>query len=77
MNYELVVNNEKESKPDTPTSFLVKIIYNEDTSIQGQIQWIEEEKTLSFRSLMELIFLFENALSKEKARDVGFRFWDN
>ena len=62
---------------DTQTSFVVKVIYNESASIQGYVQWIEKEKTLPFRSLMELIFLFEEAIGKGNAREEGFRSWDN
>ena len=37
------------------TSFLLRIKYHQNHSIQGSIQWLEKSKTVYFRSLMELI----------------------
>lgn len=48
------------------STFLIKIMYTQHTSAQGNVQWIEEEKTLSFRSFMELIHLLEEALQSKK-----------
>lgn len=57
------------------STFLVKIMYTQHTSAQGNVQWIEQEKVLSFRSFMELIHLLEEALqSKEGATKL--RTWE-
>jgi hypothetical protein len=45
------------------TSFLLKINYHQNHSIQGSIQWLEKRKTVYFRSLMELILLLKEASS--------------
>lgn len=45
------------------TSFLLKIKYHQNHSIQGSIQWLEKKKTVYFRSLMELILLLQEASS--------------
>ncbi len=45
------------------TSFLLRIKYHQNHSIQGSIQWLEKRKTVYFRSLMELIMLLQEASS--------------
>ena len=51
------------------SSFLVKIKYNEKNSIQGSIHWLEKTKIVNFRSMMELIMLLSESVSKEELRN--------
>ena len=51
------------------SSFLVKIKYNENNSIQGTIQWLEKKKVVHFRSMMELMMLLRESVSKEDLRN--------
>ena len=51
------------------SSFLVKIKYNENNSIQGTVQWLENKKIVNFRSMMELIMLLSETVSKEELRN--------
>jgi phosphotransferase system HPr-like phosphotransfer protein len=53
------------------SSFLVKIKYQQNSSIQGTIHWLEENKIVNFRSMMELMMLITENLDKEKIRTWG------
>jgi len=48
-------------------SFLVQIKYRQNDCWQGTIQWLEGRKTRSFRSVLELILLINEALEKAEA----------
>lgn len=54
-------NNTNSNRVIKNTSFLLRIKYNQNHTIQGSIQWIENKKTVCFRSLMELIILLKEA----------------
>ncbi|NLP17722.1 MAG: hypothetical protein GX376_01380 [Firmicutes bacterium] len=58
------------------STFLIKILYTQHNSIQGIVQWIDQEEAVYFRSLLELIILMEDALKKGKKRTDAFRIWD-
>lgn len=53
-------------------SFFLKLKYKQNHSLQGSIQWLEQKKTVYFRSLMELILLLQEAASEK----IDFRSWD-
>jgi len=53
------------------SSFLVKIKYNENNSIQGTVHWLEKKKIVNFRSMMELMMLLSESVSKEELRKWG------
>jgi phosphotransferase system HPr-like phosphotransfer protein len=53
------------------SSFLVKIKYQQNSSIQGTIHWLEENKIVNFRSMMELMSLVTENLDKSKIRKWG------
>lgn len=44
------------------STFLIKVLYVQNASIQGIIQWIDEDKIIPFRSFMELIHLLEEGV---------------
>lgn len=56
------------------STFLVKVMYTQHTSTQGTIQWVDREKSISFRSFMELIHLLEEAISSQE-KAIKFRTW--
>jgi hypothetical protein len=62
--------------PGTSPTFLIKVVYAENFSIQGYIRWIEEEKTVPFRSYMELLHLIEEGLHISKSEMTRLRSWD-
>ena len=46
------------------SSFVVKVHYNENATWQGEIQWLEGEASVRFRSMQEMIWLMQDAMSK-------------
>ncbi|MFW5976461.1 MAG: hypothetical protein ACOCQS_00805 [Bacillota bacterium] len=42
-------------------TFIIKILYQQNFSYQGEIQWLEKKETRHFRSLLELIMLIQEA----------------
>lgn len=53
------------------TSFLIKIKYQQNTSIQGTIHWLEENKIVNFRSMMEMMMLITENIDKKELRTWG------
>ena len=53
------------------SSFLIKIKYQQNHSIQGSIHWLEENKIVNFRSMMELMMLITENIDKEELRTWG------
>ena len=45
-------------------SFALKILFRQNASWQGSITWLGKNQEQSFRSVLELILLFDNALSQ-------------
>ena len=50
-------------------SFVVRVQHRQNSSWQGRITWIEEDKTVYFRSIWEMIKLVENALDSVGAEN--------
>lgn len=57
-------------------SFLIRVQYQENTSWQGTIHWLERRKSQTFRSLLELIVLLQEALEKGTSPCTGFHTWE-
>jgi hypothetical protein len=57
-------------------TFLVKVVYAENFSIQGFIRWIEEGKTVPFRSYMEMQHLIEEGLYMCRKEMARLRSWE-
>jgi len=55
-------------------TFVVKILYSKNNSIQGYLHWLENEKSVPFRSFMEMTQLINDALTSTEV--VSFRSWD-
>lgn len=70
-------NNKLDSESSTDEkvikdkTFVLKIKYNQNHSIQGSIQWVEQKKVVYFRSMMELILLLS-----ESVEDKDIRSWN-
>jgi|CZCB01.1.fsa_nt_gi hypothetical protein len=58
------------------STFVVKVVYAENFSIQGYIKWIEEDRTVPFRSYMELLHLIEEGLYISREQMARLRSWD-
>ena len=48
-------------------TFIVRVQHRQNSSWQGRITWMEENKTLQFRSVWELIKLIESAVDSVSA----------
>ncbi len=44
------------------STFIVKIINNQNSTWQGSITWVEEQKTQNFRSALEMIKMIDGVL---------------
>lgn len=69
---EKVIRSMSESSP----TFLIKVVYSENFSIQGYIRWIEEGKTVPFRSYMEMMHLIQEGLYHSRKETGRLRSWD-
>ena len=47
-------------------TFVVKILSKQNATWQGNVTWVEEQKTQNFRSALELIKMIDEALDEEK-----------
>ncbi len=48
-------------------TFIVRVQHRQNSSWQGRITWMEEDKTVAFRSVWEMIKLMENAVDSVEA----------
>lgn len=66
-----------DKKKTGSNSFMVNIYFRQHHSWQGQIVWFERKTTRSFRSLLEMIMLIEEALDTAEGfrRDNPLRSW--
>ncbi|MBE5893900.1 MAG: hypothetical protein E7286_11105 [Lachnospiraceae bacterium] len=46
-------------------TFLVRIQYRQNASWQGHVTWVEENKTVPFRSALELLKLIDSTQFKD------------
>lgn len=49
-------------------TFIVKLQYNQNLSLQGTVQWIEKGKIVNFRSMMEFLSLLTESMGCEELR---------
>ena len=59
-------------------TFIVRVQHRQHSSWQGRITWMEQDKTISFRSVWEMIKLIENAVdtvSGEEEEDEETQNW--
>lgn len=54
----------------TDATFVVRMMYRQHSSWQGEVTWIDREKKEYFRSAMELIKLLDSAVNASKENDV-------
>jgi hypothetical protein len=59
--------------------FFVRVLFRRNASWQGEIQWLEGEKTKSFRSVLELISLMQEAMEATGSPEADYtvRSWDS
>jgi hypothetical protein len=47
-------------------NFMVRVQHRQNGTWQGRITWVEENRTVNFRSIWEMIKLMENALENQE-----------
>ncbi|MFW6271183.1 MAG: hypothetical protein ACOC4G_14060 [Bacillota bacterium] len=59
-----------------PTYFLIKINFRQSSSIQGEIEWLNQDRrqVRSFRSFLELVTLINDALDTLGYPDAEYSF---
>lgn len=62
----VVEDMEKILKNNDKNTFVVNVLFRQNASWQGNIQWVNQNKTRSFRSTLELIKLMDSALAGEE-----------
>ncbi|MBQ4578756.1 MAG: hypothetical protein IJA84_06830 [Clostridia bacterium] len=55
------------AKAGKKATFAVRVLFRQNSSWQGSVTWLEARKEESFRSVLELILLMDNALTCETA----------
>lgn len=60
-------------------TFVVHVQHRQNSSWQGRITWMDQNKTVYFRSIWEMIKLVEEALNmvSEQEDSPGERFWQD
>ena len=48
-------------------TFVVHIISQENATWQGQVTWLEQKETISFRSFLELVKLMDHVIMEGEA----------
>ena len=52
-------------------TFIVRVQHRQNSSWQGRITWMEEDKTIRFRSVWEMVKLIESAMDTVSASEDG------
>jgi hypothetical protein len=63
-----VNENAPNNKVIKDRTFMIKVKYNQNQSLQGSVQWIEKGKVVHFRSMMELISLLSESVENKEIR---------
>ena len=59
-------------------TFIVRVQHRQNSSWQGRITWMEEDKTICFRSVWEMIKLIESAMDTVSTSEDGEEpTWEN
>lgn len=58
-------------------SFFIQVKFRRNNCWHGTIQWLEGRKTLSFRSMLELMLLMHEALEKADSGEEKPRSWED
>ena len=67
-NKESIYDREQSDQEPKDRTFIVKVKYNQNYSMQGSIQWIEKGKIVNFRSEMELLSLLSESVDNKEIR---------
>ena len=54
-----------------PASFLIDIVDTQNHTWQGRLYWVQEQKTITFRSALELMQLLSSAVTPEETISIA------
>ena len=54
----------KLGEPPDKRTFIVKVEFSQNSTWQGRVVWAEENRTVRFRSALELVKLMDEAISE-------------
>lgn len=57
------------------STFMVEVLFRGNCSMQGDVTWLEGEKKRSFRSLLELVSLIQEACEESGAPAPDYELW--
>lgn len=57
-------------------TFIIKVLFRQNATWQGQIQWVEKKKTQNFRSDLEMLKLMDEALKMTDNGEDDTAKWD-
>lgn len=66
---KVMTDDELLSKHGDIGTFIVRVQHRQNSSWQGRITWMEEDKTVQFRSVWEMIKLIESAVDTVSAQE--------
>ena len=66
---ELIGASNEECQTGKAATFLLRILFRQNASWQGSILWLEGKREESFRSVLELVFLMNDALNAQKSAE--------
>ena len=52
-------------------TFIVKVMNTQNSTWQGSITWVEEERTQNFRSALEMIKMIDGVLEEKNSAEGG------
>ena len=58
---------EQELRKGEKATFVIRVVFRQNASWQGTVVWLEGRQEQSFRSVLELLLLMENALNEKAA----------
>ena len=68
---KIMKDEELLSKHGDLGTFIVRVQHRQNSSWQGRITWMEQDKTINFRSVWEMVKLIESAVEAVDASDEG------
>ncbi|MGI6621215.1 MAG: hypothetical protein ACOX35_07250 [Bacillota bacterium] len=55
--------------PGAANTFLIKVLYTQRTTVQGILHWVEQGRSLPFRSFLEMVHLLGEAIQTREDMD--------
>ena len=62
-------NDEIKIEPSGKGTFIIRVLYRQNATWQGNIQWVEGKKTQNFRSDLEMLKLIDDAVRNDEEED--------